>query len=343
VSLAPAAAGSDPEGRTTVVVPRPKSSWSISTIFKAVVTTPRHFAAPLDRGVVAELRRLHQQHQFQAVIAYELTAALYARDANLSGAAKIMDGIEPFNLARQDGTLRGRLRTWKLKGFLARALAEFDALIAVSEVEADWLAEHIPTLRPKLTVIPNGADEYAGEYTQRASRLIFTGSLNYDANLDAVRQFLTSVWPSLRADYPDLTFQISGDLPSARVIAEIERLGGALCGTVSDYPRWVSASTALVALLRVGGGTRIKIIEALAWGCPVVATSKAVEGLSVVPGRDALVADDRDSQVAAVRLVLTDQAMRRRLVQNGRQLAARYTWDRSRRMLVDLVERCCAT
>jgi len=115
-----------------------------------------------------------------------------------------------------------------------------------------------------------------------------------------------------------------------------------LAGLVSNYERFVSSSGVLAVPLLRGGGTRIKVLEALALGCPVVATSKAVEGLQVSAGRDLLVADTPAAFAGAVLSVLTEDQVRRRLIDNGRLVAARYSWTHAQDAFVEAVDRCVA-
>jgi polysaccharide biosynthesis protein PslH len=222
--------------------------------------------------------------------------------------------------------------------FENRALREFDAHLTVSLDDAERLRE----LNPEATirVIENGVDAayYADEEIERAhasarteaptrNRIVFVGSMDYHANIDAVASFAHEVWPSLHQQRPELIFTIVGRDPADEVRALASITGVEITGTVDDVRPFYREAAAAIVPLRVGGGSRLKILEAMAAGVPIVSTTLGAEGLKVEHGENILIADTNQDFSAAVIGVVDDEEQRKRLSQAGRALVAlRYDW-----------------
>ncbi|MCX7856163.1 MAG: glycosyltransferase family 4 protein, partial [Anaerolineae bacterium] len=178
--------------------------------------------------------------------------------------------------------------------------------------------------------VPNGVDpeQYQGDFGPvEPDTLVFPGALTYEANFEAMRFFLGEIFPRIRQARPRATIYITGRTDGV----DLSRLplgdGVVLTGYLPDVRPRVARSAVCIAPLTLGGGTRIKILEAMALGTPVVATSKGAEGLEVMPGRDLLIADDPEAFAAAVVRVLEDENLRAALSAAGRRLVAeRYDW-----------------
>src|SRR5262249_42734291 len=154
-------------------------------------------------------------------------------------------------------------------------------------------------------------------------------SITYSANLDAVRFFTSEIFPTIRRSRPDVSFIVTGS--TGQVDTSALTLGGQVTftGRVPDVGRLVGESSVCVVPLRAGGGTRLKILEAMAIGTPVVTTTKGAEGLAVNDDEHLLIADSPHEFAACVLRLMDDAALRERLATNGRRLIeARYTWDR---------------
>ena len=193
----------------------------------------------------------------------------------------------------------------------------------------------------EITVVPTGVDteqfQVAPPSSATPPRIVFTGSMDWEPNIDAMEYFCAQVWPRILAEFPDAIFQIVGRSPSARV----QRLASPsvqVTGTVPSVTDYLRDATVVVVPLRIGGGTRLKIYEAMAMGKALVSTSIGAEGLSFENGRDLLLADDVSSFAEAILLLLRD-AQARRKVRTGR----RCNWPRSLtgRSLSDSLPRCC--
>lgn len=218
----------------------------------------------------------------------------------------------------------------KMRRYEGQACAAANLTLAVSEVDKGLLAALAPGA--PVRAIPTGVDvEYfspAGE-TERPARIVFTGSMDWYPNEDAVLYFLEAILPRIRREVPDASLTVVGRNPTPRLRRLAEQAGALVTGTVDDVRPHVAEAAVCVVPLRVGGGTRLKIFEALAMGKAVVSTSVGAEGLPVTPGEHALLADDPADFAGAVTRLLLSPAERRRLGLAGRRLVeARYSWPR---------------
>lgn len=218
-------------------------------------------------------------------------------------------------------------------------LATCDAHTVCSDRERVKLTAVYPAAN--IHVIENGVDiaqysdrEIAAAY-QRAKpnaadparhRLLYVGSMDYHANIDAVVFFGREIWPALRKQFPDLNFTIVGRNPSEAVLALRTEAGIDVVGTVDDVRPYYREAFAAIVPLRIGGGTRLKILEALAAGVPVISTALGAEGLATTSGKEILLAGGAAEFSEAVRVLKTTDA-RQNLLAAGRELVAKqYDW-----------------
>jgi glycosyltransferase involved in cell wall biosynthesis len=215
-----------------------------------------------------------------------------------------------------------------MRGWEARHVARFDRCLVVSEIEAQRL--RAVAAGTAVSLVPNGVDTAALRPLPEAAagkRLIFVGHLRYPPNIDAIRFLARHILPALRARVPTACLTVVGE-GTPRVLREfagrddIELVGRA----GSPVPHYQDAHVAVVPL-RAGGGTRLKILEAMALGRPVVSTPLGCEGLAVEDGKHLLIAKDADAFAAAVARLLTDRALATSLTQQARALVERdYDW-----------------
>jgi sugar transferase (PEP-CTERM/EpsH1 system associated) len=235
---------------------------------------------------------------------------------------------EPGFLRRAYATRTARL----MSAFEKRALREFDAHITVSQRDAGGLQALNPEAR--IFVIENGVDTafYSEPEMERgdgspAHRIVFVGSMDYHANIDGAVNFARQVWPRVRERLPQLTFTIVGKDPSAEV-RELSQLPGIeVTGTVDDVRPFYRDAIAAVVPLNVGGGSRLKILEAMAAGVPVISTTLGAEGLEVRADENILIADANEQLAEAIIKLVEDEARREELIAAGRELvSSRYDW-----------------
>ena len=226
-------------------------------------------------------------------------------------------------------------RTARLMGNIEhRALNAFDAHIAVSEQDAKRLRSINP--RAGVHVIENGVDTACYIQSDGASgnqsarnRILFVGSMDYHANIDGAVNFARDIWPQLHARRPQLVFTIVGKDPDPQV-RELENVDGVeVTGTVDDVRPFYREAVASIVPLRVGGGSRLKILEAMAAGVPVISTGLGAEGLEVKHAENILIADQPTEFVEAIASVIENEDQRRQLITAGRALVAeRYDWEK---------------
>jgi glycosyltransferase involved in cell wall biosynthesis len=244
--------------------------------------------------------------------------------------------LQSNNLRR----IRRRLTWWKLGRFLRELVAEFDRTTVVSEVEYRHLADACCDTSA-IRVLPNGVDraDLVRPNSPRPGRLIYPGSVTYSANLDAVRYFLGDIFPTIRAARPDTSFFVTGAIGDVDVRAFTETGAVTFTGCVPDIARLIGHSAVCVVPLRIGGGTRLKILQSMALGTPVVTTTKGAEGLDVTAEENILIADSPSDFSRQVQRVLNDFVLRARLASNARRLVERaYTWDRVGRQLDHVIQ-----
>jgi polysaccharide biosynthesis protein PslH len=234
----------------------------------------------------------------------------------------------------------------KLEQYERRFLGQCALHIAVSGRDADTLRRF--DADAQVAVIENGVDalQFAdadGESDSRRRRVLFVGAMDYHANIEGAIFFARDVWPELAKSLPDAVFTIVGRNPAATVrsLADGERIE--VTGTVPDVRPYYRDAWLAVVPLRVGGGTRLKILEAMAAGVPVISTALGAEGLSAKPGQDYLLADSAAEMAHAALTLARDPAHHARIAAAGRELArSRYDWgtlgDRLAERLLALVE-----
>ncbi len=237
---------------------------------------------------------------------------------------------------------RLRLTWWKLRNYIARLLNSVDGCTVVSEKERDNLLDILPDYEP-LEVISNSVDLplYDGDFgPTEPESLVFSGALTYKANFWAVEFFLVEVWPGVKAQCPGVKLYVTGRADGVPVNNLPLQDGVIFTGYLDDVRPRIACSSVCVVPMTVGGGTRLKILEAMALGTPVVSTSKGAEGLDVVHGQDIIIADDPGDFAQAVLSLLQDKDLRAKLAANGRRLVEeRYSWEIGARQLEQLLYR----
>jgi polysaccharide biosynthesis protein PslH len=157
--------------------------------------------------------------------------------------------------------------------------------------------------------------------------LVFLGRMDYHANIDAALYFAKKIWPLIRERRPDLRFVIVGAHPAKEILALRDVAGVSVTGTVDDVRPYYRSALAAVVPLRVGGGTRLKVLEAMAAGTPVISTTLGAEGLAVTNGKDILLADSPEAIADAVTSLEANNPAWQDLVTNARNLVrAHYDW-----------------
>jgi glycosyltransferase involved in cell wall biosynthesis len=216
----------------------------------------------------------------------------------------------------------------KLRAREADACRQADLTIAVSEDDRVRLLALAPDNR--IMSIPTGVDtEYFAPdgWVEVKNRLVFSGSMDWRPNEDAVLYFANAILPLIRSNVPGVSMTVVGRNPSARLRDAARRAGVEVTGTVDDVRPFIGAGSVYVVPLRAGGGTRLKILEALAMAKPVVSTTIGAEGLGLEPDRHARMADDPGDFARAVVELLRSPEWRSSLGRAGRHLVeSQFSW-----------------
>ena len=251
-------------------------------------------------------------------IDYEL-ARQYARGGR-SLAHRLYAGVNWRKLRREElGTYR-----------------DADGVYLCSAEDERRLLDEIP--RARTAVIPNAAD--VDYYKPRPTdpppdglTVIFFGLLSYAPNVDGLLYFIEKVWPRVAEAYPEARFKIvGGSAPRSLQLLAGPRVE--LTGFVPDLRPHLAAAAAVVVPLRLGGGTRLKVVEAMAMGKAIVSTALGSEGIEAIPGRDLLIEDQPEAFADALNRLFDDPELAARIGQSARSLAVeRYSWSDAARAL----------
>jgi sugar transferase (PEP-CTERM/EpsH1 system associated) len=309
-----------------------------------------------DPQLAARLRQLTSKRGYDVVQIEFSYAAPYVRAVDPGCRARTvlsMHNVETCRFGREAGlSMRADRRlaaTWDhvFHGLWEeQAIRAFDGIASVSEPERAWVADRVPEAVVEL--VPNGVDiDHFRPPTSpepQAPTLVFTGAMHYPPNADAALWFCERIWPRLRSEVPELCFEIVGRDPDPRVMALGERPGVTVTGRVPDIRDHIARARCVVVPLRSGGGTRLKILEAMAMARPVVSTALGAEGLEVRSGHDILIADDAEGFATHVLDLLASPERALLLGQAGRRLVVdRYRWSQCFRGLDRLYGRVLGT
>jgi glycosyltransferase involved in cell wall biosynthesis len=238
--------------------------------------------------------------------------------------------------SRWAGAVYSFIQWQRLLDYEAQACCRADRVLAVSKADAAALRELVPDVQ--VTVVPNGIDTRAYTPTLPHSvtpTLVFTGTMDFRPNVDAVLWFAQEVLPRIRAQVKNVRFFAVGQRPHRRLDVLRGDPAVVLTDFVEDTRPYIAEAAVYVVPLRMGGGTRFKILEALAMGKAVVSTALGAEGFPVTHGRELLLADEAGDFAQAVISLLNAPEQREALGRAGRAFVeARYDW----RVIVPLVE-----
>jgi len=252
-------------------------------------------------------------------------------------------------MASVDRSLRAMVATLQegpVRRFEAAAARAARRVIAVSGVEKQYFEELAPG---KVDLVPNGVDVSAFVPRAKPARsrtLLFLGSMDYSANVDAVRHLVRHILPLVRT--PDVEVVVIGSNPGHAVYSAARHAGSnvrvEVLGFVEDTDPYFQECRGFVVPLRYGGGTRLKILEAIARGVPVLSTSVGAEGLDLVGDKEIMIRDDPLDFATEIDRMISDDELCARLGLAGRKAAqCRYDWDAIGRKFVAAVSRALPT
>lgn len=307
---------------------------------------PRMVADTYSPALAQSIRQLLAENRFDVIIASQFQTAMYS--TLFRGVPAIFEELELgiFHDAYWKTTGWRRWRsglTWtKHKHWIAGMLKDFSACTVVSRLEQSLAQSAIPHYH-SFEVVPNSVElaHYSGiDEVPQPNTLVFTGSFSYYPNYDAMSWFLSEVLPLIQREVPDVQLTITGN-NAGYALPQVDNVH--LTGYVDDVRPYIARSWAAIVPIRYGGGTRLKILEAMALHTPVITTSKGAEGLDLRDGQDLLLADRPEDFAQAVVRVLCEPRLRSKLA-DAAYAAVRTQYDGKVVLprFLDLVERVAA-
>jgi glycosyltransferase involved in cell wall biosynthesis len=287
------------------------------------------------------------ENRFDVAVCDFLSASLNFPDGYTIPSVLFQHNVESSLWQRMAATERHpvkrlsfKIESAKMARYERVTVRKFHHVIAVSEHDRQQMLQMDPSC--EITVVPTGVDTkkfaVAPPSDIRPPRIVFTGSMDWEPNIDAMEYFCEQIWPRVRAAYADAIFQIVGRNPHPKV-QKLASDSVHVTGTVPSVADYLREASVVIVPLRIGGGTRLKIFEAMAMGKALISTSIGAEGLDVQSGRDLLLADDATAFADAILLLLRDAGLRRKYEQAAVQLASQYDWARIAAQFADVLRR----
>lgn len=304
----------------------------------------KYSSAAMRRAIERELR----ERDYDVVVSDFLATSINLPPALDSTTVLFQHNVESTIWRRHYETQTGAFRRaffrgqWqKMCAYERSACRRFDAVIAVSEVDRDHMREEFGL--SEVYDVPTGVDpDYFRPLggSPADCELVFTGSMDWMPNEDAILHFAREILPRIAKAIPAVTLTVVGRNPSPALIAlarSDDRIR--ITGRVDDVRPYVDRASAYIVPLRVGGGTRLKIYEAMAMERPVISTSIGAEGLPVRDGEELLIADEPEAFAGAVIRVLGDAHLARMLGRRaGATVRQRFGWGNAAARFMNVCE-----
>jgi polysaccharide biosynthesis protein PslH len=286
------------------------------------------------KGVQEQLKTWFQEWRFDVAVCDFLDAAVNFPEKPSIPTVLFQHNVESEIWRRHAETASNPLRRSMYKMEFARMLRyeqeiveRYRHVIAVSEHDKSLMMNWVDTSR--ISVVPTGVDleHYRPDASASPTEplVMFVGAMDWEPNIDAMEYFCGQIWPLVQAKVAAAKFRIVGRNPDKRV-QKLASMSVEVTGTVPAVVDHLRQAAAVIVPLRIGGGTRLKIYEAMAMGKAIVSTSVGAEGLDVHHGRDIALADDPKIFAEAVVTFLTDRELRSRYEHAAATLAAQYGW-----------------
>lgn len=292
------------------------------------------FKSPIVQKKLHEL--LSQQH-FDVAICDFLDAVINFPPSSLTPTVLFQHNVESEIWRRQAETEKNVVKRSiysvefrKMLDYEKSMVQKFQHVIAVSEHDRQLMSAWMDASR--ISVVPTGVDLRNYQPVapnqptpEEQSLVLFTGAMDWEPNIDAVEYFCQEIWPSVLTELPEARFRIVGRNPDRRVM---RFTGGSVevTGRVPSVIEHLREAAVVVVPLRIGGGTRLKIYEAMAAGKAVVSTSVGAEGLDVHHGRDIVLADSPQAVADWTVKLLKDRELRKSYERSAAELASGYDW-----------------
>ena len=289
-----------------------------------------------------------EQNEFDVIVCSTTVMAAYVSDVD--GLPKVIDidnsllRTNEFRAARAasfPARIAARVSQQKRIWYERSFLPKFELLTVTSPLDKDVTRRYVGE-RPRIEVIPNGVDtEYLrpSRTERNGNILIFTGSLTYDVNYEAMQYFLRDIYPAVKSKVADVELVITGSYEGVDLTGLELDDSVCLTGYVADVRKYVQEADVAIAPILSGGGTRLKVLEAMALGTALVATPKAAEGLTLADGVNILIAEDAQAFGNAVVRFLNQPELAVEIATAARELIERhFDWFNIGRQFTMLIE-----
>jgi len=311
--------------------------WTLPFFFSAY---PLELATVYFKEIARTIQRLCAVNSYDIVLIEHSSQSIYLDHMVFPNKPAIIVTMHNIDYIRNERILENLpfgiyklfyyLNQKKYKKWELSNLKRYDLVVTVSETDRDTLLQEDDSL--PVCVVPNGVDvdcyEAAAEnHKGNAHVLIFVASMDSASNNDGALYFLDTIYPLVKSKYPDTCIYLVGRRPGRQLSAYHNNSDIFVTGEVADVLPYYASAAVVVVPLRSGGGTRLKILEAMAAGLPVVSTSIGSEGLAVEDNRHLLLADDPGTFADRIMLLFENEIIAEELVANACELVrARYDW-----------------
>lgn len=301
------------------------------------------------RAMRSAIERETRERKYDVVVCDFLVPSINLPPALYRSAVLFQHNVESMIWQRHSEMQTNRIKRAffynqrrKMYAYEQAICRQFNTVIAVSQADREQMREAFGL--QEIYDVPTGVDT---DYFHPlgglpvASELVFTGSMDWMPNEDAIRYFAQRILPRIAGELPDVTLTVVGRNPSPSLLALAQSNGRIkVTGRVKDIRPYVDRAAAYVVPMRVGGGTRLKIYEAMAMEKPVISTSVGAEGLPVRAGEELLLADDPEAFARAVVRVLNNARLARMLGRRaGALVRGRFGWERAAARFIEVCER----
>lgn len=315
--------------RRVITMPRPTPNRLLGTI-GFFTPLPKYVVSTYRAGIMRLISKEFSSYNYDILIASDVGSGggmpLYG--GRVPCRRRIVDGIE-FNateVMRADSThtfhFRPALTYWKAKSYVRNMLRRFDACTVPSEIELSRI-KPLAQSTTSVSVVPHGLDlEHLFTNPAQSSdrnTAVFCGSLTFGPNADAFNYYMHDIRPLVHSEVTEISLNVVGNTQGFDIRSLLNESDVVFQGHQRDVRPFIWRSRMSIVPLRLGSGTRLKILESMALGTPVISTTKGAEGLHVTPEHDILIADTPADFSQQMMRLFRDDELRNRLSINGRK------------------------